>query len=284
VIPMNGTGSIPKIPILLYHGITDGDRSRDRYRTGVPAGIFERQMRYLHERGYRCVSLEDLFRKTAEEVHPAGKSFALTFDDGKKDFYHRAFPVLKRFGFTATVFLVTDLVGERSRWDGTDEDPLMTWEQILALQQDGVTFGSHTCSHRRLTGISIAEVRRELLRSRETLEEKLKRKVDFLAYPYGDSNDGIRSMAKEAGYMGACGVLEGKPSRFNLPRREIHSVDTLLTFWMKLTFLHRAPNRMRRKTALGRMLDRLATRPARRAANLSDRPSRSDVGLDSAET
>lgn len=214
-------------------------------------------MRYLHDHRYRCLSLSELIRLPGNGSTPVEKSFVLTFDDGTKDFFSQAYPILKGFRFTATVFLVTDQIGKRSRWEGANEAPLLSWEQILSLQQEGISFGSHTCSHRRLTEIPPREVRDEMHRSREVMEKTLGRKVEFLAYPFGDSNHQIQAMAEDAGYLCACGVLKGKPDRFNLMRREIHSVDTLLPFRLKLTPFHRVPNWMRRKTAAGRMLDRL---------------------------
>ncbi|MGE5753603.1 MAG: polysaccharide deacetylase family protein [Deltaproteobacteria bacterium] len=189
---------------------------------------------------------------------PVDRTFVLTFDDGNEDFMVKAYPILRRFRFTATVFLVTDQVGKRRGWEDACETPLLSWEQVLALRQEGISFGSHTCTHRRLTELPPSEVRNEMNRSMEEMERRLDRKVEFLAYPFGDSSTEIQEMAEEAGYLGACGVLKGKPNRFNLQRREIHSVDTLFSFRMKLTPLHRVPNWLRRKTAAGRMWDRLA--------------------------
>lgn len=251
------TVSIAKMPILLYHGIIDDHSAYDRYKTSVSTSIFEQHMRYLHDHRYRCLSLAELIRLPGNGSTPVEKSFVLTFDDGTNDFFSRAYPILKGFRFTATVFLVTDHIGKRSRWEGANEAPLLSWEQILFLQQEGISFGSHTCTHRRLTELPLTEVSDELHRSREGMEKILGRKVEFLAYPFGDSNNQIQAMAEDAGYASACGVLKGKCNRFNLMRREIHSADTLFFFRLKLSPLHRAPNWMRRKTAVGRMLDRL---------------------------
>lgn len=248
------TGSIAKIPILLYHGITDDLSAYDRYKTAVPTKMFEQHMQYLYDHRYRCLSLAELIRSPVDGLAPVEKSFVLTFDDGANDFFSQAYPILRGFRFTATVFLVTDQIGKRSRWEGANEAPLLSWEQILFLQQEGISFGSHTCTHRRLTELPLTEVSDELHRSREVMEKTLGRKVEFLAYPFGDSNNRIQAMAEDAGYSSACGVLKGNRNRFNLMRREIHSADTLFFFRLKLTSFHRAPNWMRRKTAVARFL------------------------------
>jgi peptidoglycan/xylan/chitin deacetylase (PgdA/CDA1 family) len=257
VIPADETGFMTKTPILLYHGISEGNSAFDRYKMFVSSSIFEQHMQYLYDHRFRCRSLTELILPPKNGSMSVERSFALTFDDGYEDFILKAYPVLRRFRFTATVFLVTDQIGSRSRWGTAHEAPLLSWEQILFLQREGISFGSHTCTHRRLTEIPHTEVRDEMYRSREVMEKTLGRKVEFLAYPFGDSNNKIQAMAEEAGFSGACGVLEGKPNRFNMMRREIHSVDTLLPFRLKLTPFHRVPNWVRRKTALGRMLDRL---------------------------
>lgn len=133
----------------------------------------------------------------------------LTFDDGFRDFAEYAWPLLKRHGFSATVFLVADQIGKTNAWDHAfgEEVELMDWQEILRLQEEGVEFGSHTVSHAPLTGLSPADVVRECVRSRVMLEEKLKRPVDAIAYPYGDQDAAVRHLA------GACGYTYGLTCR-----------------------------------------------------------------------
>lgn len=219
--------------------------------------MFEEHMRYLYEHGYRNLPLEDLISLLAKNSAPVERSFVVTFDDGNEDFLSQAYPILRRFRFTATVFLVTEQIGKRRNWKGVHDGPLLSWEQILSLQKEGIAFGSHTCTHRRLTELSSEEARNEMIRSKLVLEERLGRRVEFLSYPFGDSDHQIQKMAEEIGYSGACGVLKGKSNRFNLIRREVHTVDSPFSFRAKLTAFHRVPNLLRRKTFMGRLIEQV---------------------------
>jgi peptidoglycan/xylan/chitin deacetylase (PgdA/CDA1 family) len=222
----------------------------------VTLSQFEHQMCYLHDRGYHCLPLREVLQISANNLLQK-KTFALTFDDGYEDFYTLAYPVLRNYSFIATVFMVTDQVGEKNDSAETTHRSSLNWKQIDELHRAGISFGSHTHTHRQLTRLSNDEIWHELLVSKQRLEARLNYQVLFLAYPYGDSNSEIQKMAEAAGYLAGCGVLKGRGGRFNLRRREIHSVDNILTFRLKLTRWHRLPIWLRTKTAIGKLLDKL---------------------------
>src|SRR5205085_263883 len=117
-----------------------------------------------------------------------GHRVMITFDDGYADFVDHAAPLLRRHGFTAMVFLVSDRIGSTNEWDTVYGEtlPLLDWEVVRSLQAEGIDFGSHTATHPKLTGLSPAQVVRELARSRATLEQRLERRVTAVAYPHGD--------------------------------------------------------------------------------------------------
>ncbi len=223
-------------PILVYHRIIQDNAPKDSPGNAVRVTQFERQMHYLHDHGYRCLSLSELLQPFGEKGIPRRtRALALTFDDGYGGFFTLAYPILRHYGFTATVFLVTDRIGEQSHWEGARGVHLLTWEEIGVLHESGIHFGSHTCTHRHLALLSSEQIRHELTASKERLEARLGQEVPFLAYPYGESNPEIRNMARQAGYKAAFGVITGESGHYNLWRRPCGSRDTPLTFAFKLS-------------------------------------------------
>jgi peptidoglycan/xylan/chitin deacetylase (PgdA/CDA1 family) len=245
-------------PILAYHHILPDSASIDCSDCEMPASQFESQMRYLNEHGYCCLSSIDLLHPSKPEVLRRGKTFVLTFDDGFEDFYTQAYPILRRYGFTATIFLVTDHIGKKSNWTDEKGAPMLTWEHIEALSLEGFTFGTHTCTHTCLLDMPEEQVRHELADSKELIRARLGLKVLLLAYPFGDSNKEIRRMAIQAGYQAAFGVITGEPGPFNLWRYEFRPTDSLRTFTNKLapwySYYIRLRGWVREDTVVGRYL------------------------------
>jgi peptidoglycan/xylan/chitin deacetylase (PgdA/CDA1 family) len=247
-------------PILAYHGII-ADKERSAYSGyALIESQFESQMRFLYDHGYSCLNLKDLFRSSPTEE----KAFVLTFDDGFEDFYSLAYPILRKYGFVATNFLVTDLIGKGSNYRNEMGTPRMTWEQIKALSAEGFSFGSHTCSHSRLPDLSAEQIKHELEVSKESLEAGLGQDAPYLAYPYGESNPAIRKISAQAGYQAAFGVNTGEPGHFNLWRIEIHSNDSMRTYILKLTrwynYYIKLRGWVRESTTIGRYLRRVKIR------------------------
>jgi len=247
-----------RIPVLVYHQIAGRDHSGCTARSRALEDHFERQMRYLHDHEYSCLALADLLSPS----RPCAKKrpFVLTFDDGYVDYLERAHSVLQSCAFTATVFLVADRVGGRSDWDGERGSALLSWQQVRALQREGVTFGSHTCTHPHLPSLSVEQVRRELCSSRRRLEDELGHEVAMLCYPHGESNQVIREIAAEVGYKAACGSLTGPAGPFNIWRWPCRAYDSMPTVLLRLSPWYRRYRRLRRwareESALGRIVGR----------------------------
>lgn len=256
-----GNVSFANVPILAYHKITQAEPSSELGGYAVSVCRFERQMRYLHDHGCRCLSLIDLLRVSGKKDSRRERFFALTFDDGYEDFCALAYPILRRHQFTATVFLVTDYIGGRSNWEGEMGTPLLTWEQVRTLHRGGITFGSHTCTHPRLTWLSNERCWQELAVSKERLEAELNSDVTVLAYPYGESSMAIQKVAEAVGYQAACGSATGRAGRFNLWRRPCRAGDRLLSFSFQLSSCYHYSMTLRRwlreETAPGRYLREL---------------------------
>ncbi len=222
-------------PVLTYHQVSDRfELSITRQRVGQ----FQRGIRFIHEQGYKAVRLDEVFNPG--EVG-SEKRLALTFDDAYQDFYLNAFPILQKFGLTAHVFVITGYVGKYGKWDygwGRKKERHLTWEQILELSAAGFDFGSHTVNHPDLTKIPRRFVGYELKRSKETLEDKLGKSVDFLSYPFGRYDRYVQDEAERSGYKGAF-TLCSKPEEngqnlFSQSRWGVYLLDSPLTLKIKL--------------------------------------------------
>jgi peptidoglycan/xylan/chitin deacetylase (PgdA/CDA1 family)/2-polyprenyl-3-methyl-5-hydroxy-6-metoxy-1,4-benzoquinol methylase/glycosyltransferase involved in cell wall biosynthesis len=228
-----------QIPILMYHRIaSDGPPDLLPYRLDPAA--FERQLAYLQRYGYSTILVDDIWRSHSASSSPKpGKWIALSFDDGYQDFADVAWPLLKHYGFNATVFLTTDYIGGHAEWDSEygEPAPLMGWETIRWLAKEGVSFGSHSCSHRRMTCLPPTEVPIEVERSRQVLKDGLSALPQGFCYPYSDFNPAVMGAVKKAGYdYAAAGSVprEFAANPLALPRIEIRNDDDLDKFIAKL--------------------------------------------------
>lgn len=200
--------------ILAYHGV-DADRDSPLF---VEPRQFEAQMRHLSSRNLGGVSLEEL--DDSDRADPRGRNLlGLTFDDGYRDNYLNALPVLRALGFTATIFLVTDYVGTGRgppldlQAELADSVPLLSWVEVREMADLGFRFGSHTCSHPDLTRLGEAELRHELEASKAEIEDRTGLPVHYFCYPAGWVEERVLQAVEAAGYRGA--VLTPRSPRFN---------------------------------------------------------------------
>lgn len=227
------------IPILMYHRIAiDGPPDLAPYRLSPEA--FERQLAYLRRYGYSTIGVDEAahFNCDLDSRRP-GKWIALSFDDAYQDFAELAWPLLQRYGFTATVFVPIDHAGDRAVWDGGFGEParLMDWATIRRLATEGVTFGSHGCSHRSLTSLAPEQLAEEVGRSRRVLGDALGKAPRGFCYPYTDFDASVMAAVAEAGYDYAlAGDVAAEAGRrpFSLARIEIRGDDDLDRFVAKL--------------------------------------------------
>jgi peptidoglycan/xylan/chitin deacetylase (PgdA/CDA1 family) len=183
-------------PILMYHAVYPGATYANRL--SVSTETFEWQMGYLKQHGYRVIPLEELVALTATHAAIPPKTVVITFDDGYQNDYTYAFPILKKYRFAATIFVIFNEVGR------PDNDRL-TWEMIKEMRDSGlIYFGSHTLGAEPLINIkSDNELRRQIVESKRALEEKLGKEVKMFSYPEGKISPLIRRMVIDAGYLGA---------------------------------------------------------------------------------
>ena len=165
---------------------------------------FDEQLAELRRWNYQSITLEQWIAYKEKRAGLPRRPIIITFDDGYRSTYHTAWPILRRYGFSATVFLVASLIGKTNAWDVDDrQEPLLNESEIREMQSGAITFGSHTQSHRALTRIPLEEAARELADSRRILESLLDRPVTALCYPFAKQNRTIRGLARKAGYNAA---------------------------------------------------------------------------------
>lgn len=230
--PSSSSSSTPpasasSIPILVYHHIRINTDPSNKIEVGldVPLVNFTEQMVYLSDRGAKTSFLDELFIESSE------KRFIITFDDGYKDVIENAYPVLNKYGFKATVFIITSFVGK---------DGYLTWDDIKFLQKEGWAVGSHTISHPDLVAISKERAEKEIAQSKKILEDELKIPIDYFCYPAGKFNQDIVDIVKKAGYKGATTTIYGKENKieetYQLKRVRINGPDNLTSFKDKVKF------------------------------------------------
>jgi peptidoglycan/xylan/chitin deacetylase (PgdA/CDA1 family) len=217
--------------ILTYHSLDESGSV-----LSVSPRVFAAQMRTLHQLGARVVGLSEL-RQALAGARPPERLVALTFDDGFRNFYECGFPILQQYGFTATVFVVTDYCGKTNGWPGqpasVERRPLLEWRQIAEMSQAGIAFGCHTCTHPDLRRITEREAEEELDRSRRLLEDVLGRTIESFAYPYGFYNAAVRRLA-QARFALACsawlGFADARSDPLALERLDVYYLRRPLLF------------------------------------------------------
>lgn len=188
------------VMVLNYHKVVDEHMS-----LSVPLADFEQHMKWLQEYGYTSITPEDLYEFIVNGRELPEKPVLITFDDGYKDNYTNAYPIMKKYGFKGTIFVVTGFLGVY--------DNYLTWEQAKELTDNGFSIESHTHNHKSMTEASDDDISRELAKSRDTIKEKLGVEADFIAYPTGTYNLHIAELVKEAGYKGAFTIKYDNASR-----------------------------------------------------------------------
>jgi peptidoglycan/xylan/chitin deacetylase (PgdA/CDA1 family) len=207
------------VPVLVYHRFAP--TSQNLYTVSLQE--FEGQMRYLKENGYQVIPLRSLVDfYLGKGAPPPPQAVVITIDDGHTSVYSYAFPILKKYGYPATLFIYPCCIGRVSY--------ALTWEQIRELADQGLEIGSHTRYHpnfkverRRLKPQEYEEfVEKEMTSSKRILEEKLGRSIRYLSYPFGVHDEVLENKAFQAGYQAMFTIMrqgcDQNSSRGALPR------------------------------------------------------------------
>ena len=177
-----------EVPIFGYHDLSDGEKNLNPFHAPyVPLKTkFCEQMQWLSMNGYRTLTLDDLINHNVPQ-----KSVVLTFDDGHISNYELAFPILKKFNFVATFFIVPKYIGSKN---------YITREQILEMTKQGMRFESHSLTHTHILSLSKGEIDREVHQSKEEIQSLLNSEVNHFSVPYGFYNRYLVRCVEKAGY------------------------------------------------------------------------------------
>jgi len=193
------------VPILCYHSFAENCNSS----TCIPGDLFDQEMKYLKDNGYRVITLGELLNFLQYRHALPKRSVVITLDDGYKSAYNIAYPILKKYGFTATLFIYTDFIGVGKE--------AITWDQLREMKADGFEVGSHTLSHCDLTDKKeeendreyMARIKNELIMSKQIIDKKLEQDTIYLSFPYGNYNQMILRICDQVGYKMAVSVKRG---------------------------------------------------------------------------
>jgi peptidoglycan/xylan/chitin deacetylase (PgdA/CDA1 family)/nucleoid-associated protein YgaU len=232
------------VPILVYHNIS----AQDQGKLSIASKTFDAQIKQLHADGFYTLSLADFAAFTAGRRQLPRRSVLLTFDDGYKSFVQYARPILKDYGFGATLFVYSDFIGAGSA---------LSWQELRSLSEQGFDVQAHSKTHgnlRRKEGESEAayakRIEAELAFPLTLYKKNLPRPVDALAYPYGEMDDDLIPYVVKYGYSVAFTVRRQSNAAFVSPlkisRSQIYSEMTMKDFTKNLIVFQEEEVRMAR--------------------------------------
>ncbi len=214
------------VPVLAYHSVDDSGS----YLSTRP-DLFAVEMERLAARGARGISMAALMALVeAGRPVPPGQ-VAITFDDGLRNFGEAAWPVLRRLGFGATLYVPTAFVGGAASWYADYQLkplPMLAWDDLRRLRDDGADIQCHGHAHRHLTRLTPAERDDDLQRSRDLMQTQLGGGGDHFCYPFGDCNAAVAAAVRACGYRSAVTTRPGRfdpgADGFTIPRENLDMV------------------------------------------------------------
>lgn len=239
----------------MYHQVGQPAPKGTPYRgLTVHPRDFKRQMTWLHRFGYRGLSMRDITPYLQGQKQ--GKVVGITFDDGYRNVFQYALPVLQELGFTSTNYFVAHQLDGGNVWDYEKKIPhsdLMSAEEMKLWAQAGQEVGSHTLDHVHLPEVPLQVAYQQIADSKNKLESMIDQPVTAFCYPYGDESPQVRQMVRQAGYLNATtterGLARVSDDMFGLPRVTVSRSTTIFRFLQKcLTGLEDGRRRAREKS------------------------------------
>lgn len=215
------TPSVKSVPILMYHYIRWADPAKDYLgnRLSVTPTAFDQQVNWLSTHGYQAIKLDNFCHNN---IVITKKPIILTFDDGYEDAYTNALPILQKYHFTGTFFIIKSRINQPA---------YLSSYQISAMLQNGMEIGSHTVNHVNLSTASIEKQMYELVQSKQS--------SPVFAYPSGKYNQITIQLTNDAGYDCAVttnpGVASTLSPLYELPRIRISGGEALTSFIESVT-------------------------------------------------
>ncbi len=208
LMPLASATSSPRstrIPILVYHSVRPYIKGESKLQDAydITPQLLEQELLYLNSNGYHAVSFADVNRYFDDGTPLPNKPFILTFDDGWKNQYKHALPVLLKYNTKATFFIYTNPIDhKKAHW--------MSWDEVKTLDKMGMEIGGHSRTHPVLTKITTdAGLDKEISGGKKILESNLGHPVEVFAYPFGMYNESVVAAVKRAGYLSARTVHAG---------------------------------------------------------------------------
>lgn len=192
-----------RVPILMYHYIEYVQDSKDKMRNSlnITPNILEEQVKTLRDGGYTFISASQLYGMLSGKMEVPSKPILLTFDDGYRDFYEYAYPILKKYNAKATQYVISGFI---------DRPNHLLTEQLKQIDREGlVEIGVHTVNHLWLRGLNNKTVEYEIKESKNELEKLLGHSVTSFAYPYGAFDQQAIGDVQDAGFTNAMATLPG---------------------------------------------------------------------------
>jgi peptidoglycan/xylan/chitin deacetylase (PgdA/CDA1 family) len=191
------------------------------------------QLDYLIEQRYYFATLDEVVKYVKAEITLPKRTVAITFDDGFQDNYKYAFPVLKKRGIKAAIFINTGFIGEKlsankafgiTAPQGKDVFcQFLSWDEIIEMSNNGIDFEPHTHTHVNLAAITESEIEREIKLSKDIIEERLNKMVKHFSYPYGKYNEKVYDVVRKMGFESIWAVrpynVKPKMDLYTLPRK-----------------------------------------------------------------
>ncbi|MBN1592646.1 MAG: polysaccharide deacetylase family protein [Candidatus Coatesbacteria bacterium] len=201
-----------RVPVFMFHHVEADDASTHRSALFVSQSKLHEIADWFLERGFESISVKRLAEcLDGGDTASLNRKFVFTFDDGARNNFEYAYPLLSSIGCTATFYVPTDYIGMSSDWRKKKNRSfeIMGEDEILALSRDGFEIGSHGCKHTDLTALAFAELNRQMLDSKAVLSGLIGSDVVTFAYPYGLFDARVVECAKQAGYSAACSTIRG---------------------------------------------------------------------------
>lgn len=222
-------------PILMYHAFGRHGEPASQYV--IPIRKFAQQMAWLKRQKFTVLSLEEYLGYRLRRQLPPPRSVIITIDDGYAEIASQIQPILHRYNYPATVFLVSSKVGRLNDWTNFAAlrgRQLLSWAEIKSLTCQNIQFGAHSQTHPALTDIPLEQAQAEIAGSKADLEQMLQMPVTTFAYPYGTYDKTVQNIVDQAGFLGAVTVESGVNSWSTPPtalrRIEVDGTWSLLRF------------------------------------------------------
>ncbi len=204
-----------RIPVLVYHSINN-----DGSNLSLNINDFEKQIIYLKNRNFKTINFDQINNIDKKQI-------IITFDDGYKDLIDNVLPILKKYNFTATCFVISNLIGTKNSWDlnkkkYTPKD-LMDINDIKEWVSKGMFIGSHSHNHIDLTTLSINELSNELIFSKKNLEDKIGIRINNFCYPYGKVNKFVYEKTKEIFTK----AVTTNRARYDINKHDVHLIPRI---------------------------------------------------------